>query len=176
MATLLPDSGQRARLPRVKSETSRQAAGIIIIVTTTTHPAHHRSRPAPTKHHEHVRPFRIMPGKMPHSNGKEPVENGGIRGNRDVDMKDKDEQSSLKAKGKKTSKDGEEEMTVVVPPSKKQSSAPPPDADGDVAMDDSDKADDGEVKVDPVVQTVAGNVILTPLYPICCFPRLPSRS
>lgn len=98
-----------------------------------------------------------MPSKTPHSNGKEPVENG-IRNTQDVDMKD--DSSSLKGKGKKTLKEGDDEMTVVVPPSKasKQSSAPPPsDNDGDVAMEDSDKADDGgEVKVDPVAQTVAG--------------------
>jgi 26S proteasome regulatory subunit N3 len=91
-----------------------------------------------------------MPGKTP---DKEPVENGGYRGGKDIDMTDKD----LKPKGKKSIKDGDDEMTVVVPPSKssKHSSAPPPnDADGDVAMDDSDKADDGAVKVDPVVQTI----------------------
>jgi hypothetical protein len=98
-----------------------------------------------------------MPGKTPHSNGNEPVENG-IRPNQDVDMKD-DTTSSLKAKGKKAAKEGEDEMTVVVPPSKAQrqsSAAPPPDVDGDVAMGDEEKADDGEVKVDPVVQTVSG--------------------
>ncbi|OIW26529.1 hypothetical protein CONLIGDRAFT_477030 [Coniochaeta ligniaria NRRL 30616] len=96
-----------------------------------------------------------MPGKTP---DKEPVENGGYRGGKDIEMKEKDEQeqaASLKHKGKKAAKDGEDEMTVVVPPSKKQSSVPPPnDADGDVAMDDLDKADDGEVKVDPVVQAI----------------------
>ncbi|KAI8626252.1 putative proteasome regulatory particle subunit [Xylariaceae sp. FL1651] len=94
-----------------------------------------------------------MPGKMPHSNGNEPVENG-IRNNQDVDMTD--EKSSMKGKGKKGVKEGED-MTVVVPPSKatKQSSQPPPaDADGDVAMDDSDKNQDLEVKVDPITQTV----------------------
>lgn len=65
-------------------------------------------------------------------------------------MTDKD----LKPKGKKTAKEGDDEMTVVVPPSKKQSSAPPPnDADGDINMDDSNTAEGGEVKVDPVVQT-----------------------
>ncbi len=87
-----------------------------------------------------------MPGKTP---DKEPVENGGYRGGKDIDMKDK------KPKGKKT----DDEMTVVVPPSKasKQSSAPPPnDAEGDVAMDDVEKTGDGEVKVDPVVQTING--------------------
>ncbi|KAK4131067.1 hypothetical protein BT67DRAFT_409555 [Trichocladium antarcticum] len=87
-----------------------------------------------------------MPGKTP---DKEPVENGGYRGGKDIDMKDKD----LKPKGKKA----DDEMTVVVPPSKasKQSSAPPPnDAEGDVAMDDAEKTGDGEVKVDPVVQTI----------------------
>lgn len=98
-----------------------------------------------------------MPGKTP---DKEPVENGGYRGGKDMEMKEKDEQeqaASLKHKGKKGAKDGEEEMTVVVPPSKKQSSVPPPnDADGDVAMDDLVKADDGEVKVDPVVQAING--------------------
>ncbi|KAI5921974.1 proteasome regulatory subunit C-terminal-domain-containing protein [Camillea tinctor] len=94
-----------------------------------------------------------MPGKTPHSNGNEPVENG-IRNNQDVDMTD--EKSSLKNKGKKGAKEGED-MTVVVPPSKttKQSSQPPPaDADGDVAMDESDKAEE-EVKVDPVTQAIA---------------------
>jgi 26S proteasome regulatory subunit N3 len=106
-----------------------------------------------------------MPGKTP---DKEPVENGGYRGGKDIEMKEKDEASSLKHKGKKSSKEGEDEMTVVVPPSKasKQSSVPPPnDADGDVAMGDSDKADDGEVKVDPVVQTINGT----------CGHRQPSR-
>jgi len=89
-----------------------------------------------------------MPGKTP---DKEPVENGGYRGGKDIDMKDK------KPKSKKSIKDNDDEMTVVVPPSKasKQSSAPPPnDGDGDVAMDDSDKAEDGAVKVDPVVQAI----------------------
>ena len=95
-----------------------------------------------------------MPGKTPNGNGKEPVENGGYPGSKDIEMKD---ESSLKGKGKKALKEGDDEMTVVVPPSKKQSSAPQPnDGDGDVAMDDSDKADDGEVKVDPVVQAVSG--------------------
>ncbi|CAJ2508981.1 Uu.00g140070.m01.CDS01 [Anthostomella pinea] len=92
-----------------------------------------------------------MPGKTP---GKEPVENG-IRNNQDVDMTD--EKSSMKGKGKKAGKEGED-MTVVVPPPKntKQSSQPPPaDAEGDVAMDDSDKVEDFEVKVDPVTQTIA---------------------
>ncbi|EON98029.1 putative 26s proteasome non-atpase regulatory subunit 3 protein [Phaeoacremonium minimum UCRPA7] len=94
-----------------------------------------------------------MPGKTPNGNGKEPVENGGYSGSKDIEMKD---ESSLKGKGKKALKEGDDEMTVVVPPSKKQSSAPQPnDGDGDVAMDDSDKADDGEVKVDPVVQAVS---------------------
>ncbi|KAI0836982.1 proteasome regulatory subunit C-terminal-domain-containing protein [Hypoxylon sp. FL0890] len=94
-----------------------------------------------------------MPGKTPHSNGNEPVENG-IRNNQDVDMTD--EKSSLKGKGKKGVKEGED-MTVVVPPSKttKQSSQPPPpDADGDISMD-VDKPEDLEVKVDPITQTIA---------------------
>lgn len=98
-----------------------------------------------------------MPGKTP---DKEPVENGGYRGGKDIDMKDKDEASSLKHKGKKAVKDGDDEMTVVVPPSKaskQTSSAPPPqEADGDVVMDCTDKVNDLEVKVDPVVQTVNG--------------------
>ncbi|KAK3290636.1 proteasome regulatory subunit C-terminal-domain-containing protein [Chaetomium fimeti] len=86
-----------------------------------------------------------MPGKTPDK--KEPVENGGYRGGKD-----------LKPKGKKASKkEGDDEMTVVVPPSKasKQSSVPPPnDSEGDVAMDDADKAAEGEAKVDPVAQTI----------------------
>ncbi|KAK9413309.1 putative PCI domain-containing protein [Seiridium unicorne] len=94
-----------------------------------------------------------MPGKTPNRNSKEPVENG-IRNNKDVDMTD--EKSSLKGKGKKGVKEGED-MTVVVPPSKssKQSTTTPPaDADGDVAMDDTEKAEDLEVKVDPVTQAI----------------------
>lgn len=93
-----------------------------------------------------------MPGKTPHSNGKEPVEND-IRNNKDVDMTD--EKSAMK--GKKNVKEGED-MTVVVPPSKaaKQSSQPPhADAEGDVAMDDSDKAEELEAKVDPVTQAIS---------------------
>lgn len=93
-----------------------------------------------------------MPGKTPNGNGKEPVENGGYPGSKDIDMKD--DSSSLKGKGKKGAKDGDEEMTVVVPISKKQSSSQPPnDGDGDVSMDDADK--DGEEKVDPVAQAVS---------------------
>ncbi|KAI1323359.1 putative proteasome regulatory particle subunit [Xylariaceae sp. FL0255] len=94
-----------------------------------------------------------MPGKMPRKNSKEPVENG-IRNNQDVEMTD--EKSAMKGKGKQGIKEGED-MTVVVPPSKttKQSSQPPPaDADGDIAMDDSDKTQDLEVKVDPVTQAI----------------------
>ncbi|KAI0487105.1 putative proteasome regulatory particle subunit [Xylaria cf. heliscus] len=94
-----------------------------------------------------------MPGKTPHSNGNEPVENG-IRNNKDVDMTD--EKSSMKGKGKKGVKEGED-MTVVVPPSKaaKQPSQPPhADAEEDVAMEDLDKAEDLEVKVDPVTQAI----------------------
>ncbi|KAH8201368.1 hypothetical protein TruAng_004451 [Truncatella angustata] len=95
-----------------------------------------------------------MPGKTPSRNGKEPIE---TRKNQDVDMTDEKASLKGKGKGKKVAKEGED-MTVVVPPSKnsKQSSAPPPaDADGDVDMDDTDKADDLEVKVDPVTQAIA---------------------
>ncbi|KAI0516968.1 putative proteasome regulatory particle subunit [Xylaria bambusicola] len=94
-----------------------------------------------------------MPGKTPHSNGKEPVENGVRNNNKDVEMTD--EKSSVKGKGKKNVKEGED-MTVVVPLSKatKQSSQPPPDNEGDVAMDDRDKAEELEVKIDPVTQTI----------------------
>ncbi|KAI8963474.1 proteasome regulatory subunit C-terminal-domain-containing protein [Daldinia sp. FL1419] len=104
-----------------------------------------------------------MPGKTPHSNGNEPVENG-IRKNQDVDMTD--EKSSLKGKGKKGVKEGED-MTVVVPPSKttKQSQPPPPDADGDVDMD-VDKPEDLEVKVDPVTQAIAGMIIAIVKIPL----------
>ena len=62
-----------------------------------------------------------------------------------------------KGKGKQTAKDGDDEMTVVVPPSKaSKQSKQPQDADGDVSMGDEEAANGGEVKVDPVVQTVAG--------------------
>ncbi|KAH0427624.1 proteasome regulatory particle subunit [Colletotrichum camelliae] len=84
-----------------------------------------------------------MPGKTPSRNGKEPLENG-------VQNNKKDE---AKNKSKKAAKDGDEEMTVVVPPSKK-AAAPAGDVDGDVEMGDEGQ-DEGEVKVDPVVQAVA---------------------
>lgn len=102
-----------------------------------------------------------MPGKTPHSNGKEPVENG-IRNNNDVDMTD--EKSSMKGKGKKNVKEGED-MTVVVPPSKatKQQSQPPhADAEGDIAMDDLDKTQEHEIKVDPVTQAISGKPVALP--------------
>lgn len=100
-----------------------------------------------------------MPGKTPNGNGKEPVENGGYPGSKDIEMKD---ESSLKGKGNKGAKDGDEEMTVVVPPSKKQSSHPPTnDADGDVDMEDAEK--EAEAKIDPHAQTVSGLCI--PLCP-----------
>lgn len=112
-----------------------------------------------------------MPSKTPNGNGKEPVENGGYPGSKDIEMKD--DASSLKGKGKKGAKDGDEEMTVVVPMSKKQSSQPPTnDADGDVNMEDDDEQD-GEPKVDPVAQTVSGMFALC-LYPI--YTRPPRQS
>ncbi|OAA64667.1 proteasome regulatory particle subunit [Niveomyces insectorum RCEF 264] len=94
-----------------------------------------------------------MPGKTPHGNGKEPVENGGIRNNKDVEMKD---EAALKGKKKAIggSKDGDDEVTVVVPPAK--AAGRKQGDDGDVAMADDDASaekDDGAVKVDPVVQT-----------------------
>ena len=98
-----------------------------------------------------------MPGKTPRSNGKAPLENGSTRSNKEADSN---------TKGKKVAgKDGDEEMTVVVPPKKneKQSGAPPADADGDVAMEgDEKKADEGEVKVDPATQAIAGESIVPP--------------
>ncbi len=72
-------------------------------------------------------------------------------------MKDKEEASSLKHKGKKSIKDGDDEMTVVVPPSKasKQSSTPPTnDIDGDVNMDESENPEAAEVEIDPVTQAI----------------------
>ncbi|KFH48226.1 26S proteasome regulatory subunit-like protein [Hapsidospora chrysogenum ATCC 11550] len=91
-----------------------------------------------------------MPGKTPQRKGgnNKPVENG-VRSTKDVE--------GGKGKAKKSAaKDTDEEMTVVVPPSKKQSSASPPaDADGDVAMGDEDKGEEGTVEVDPAVQAVA---------------------
>lgn len=89
-----------------------------------------------------------MPGKTPHGNGKEPVENGGIRNSKDVEMKD---EAALKGKKKAVaSKDSD------VAPSKagkKQAE------DGDVAMADGDASTEEEedaAKVDPVVQASAG--------------------
>lgn len=100
-----------------------------------------------------------MPGKTPHGNGKEPVENGGIRNSKDVEMKD---EAALKGKKKTLGgavKEGEDEVTVVVPPSKAGAAGKKQGDDGDVAMADDDASadkDDEAVKVDPVVQTSAG--------------------
>lgn len=120
-----------------------------------------------------------MPGKTPHNNGNEPLENG-VRKNKDVEMTD--DKASAKGKtGKKGAKEGED-MTVVVPPSKnsKKSSAPPAaDADGDVSMDDSENANDLEVKVDPVTQAVAGMSVVAENLLACSAPldpELPSRA
>ncbi|CAK7266045.1 26S proteasome non-ATPase regulatory subunit [Sporothrix epigloea] len=84
-----------------------------------------------------------MPGKTPHSNGKEPVENGGIRNSKDVEMKD---DATIKGKKKATvTKDGEAPASKA---GKKQ------DEDGDVAMaDDNTTAEEDTTKVDPVAQT-----------------------
>ncbi|KIN00895.1 hypothetical protein OIDMADRAFT_162819 [Oidiodendron maius Zn] len=99
-----------------------------------------------------------MPGKTPHTNGNDPVENG-INGAEDIEMKD-DAPNPLKAGKGKKAKEGEEEMTVVVPPSKgsKLSAPPPKDNEGDVAMDGFEEesgADTSAPKVDPVAQTIA---------------------
>lgn len=114
-----------------------------------------------------------MPGKTPHNNGNEPLENG-IQKNKDVEMTD--EKSSAKGKaGKKAAKEGED-MTVVVPPSKnsKKSSAPPAaDGDGDVSMDDSENPNDLEVKVDPVTQAVAGMFVVVEYLLACFAPSAP---
>jgi hypothetical protein len=100
-----------------------------------------------------------MPGKTPHTNGNDPVENG-INSAEDVEMKD-DAPNPLKAGKGKKAKEGEEEMTVVVPPSKgsKLSGPPPKDNEGDVAMDGSEEengVDAGAPKVDPVAQAISG--------------------
>jgi 26S proteasome regulatory subunit N3 len=90
-------------------------------------------------------------------NGNKPVEKG-IKGTKDIEMKDDTPAPIKGGKGKKL-KDGDEEMTVVVPPSKgsKLSAPPPNDGDGDVTMGDAEKdADAHEVKVDPVVKAVSG--------------------
>ncbi|KOS17593.1 putative 26S proteasome regulatory subunit rpn3 [Escovopsis weberi] len=82
-----------------------------------------------------------MPGKTPHSDGNEPLDNG-LRKNKDAEAGDKS----------KNKKNVDDSMTVVVPPTKSKQSART-DNDSDVAMD-GDKPDDGEPQVDPAVQAV----------------------
>ncbi|KAI9731069.1 MAG: 26S proteasome non-ATPase regulatory subunit [Claussenomyces sp. TS43310] len=98
-----------------------------------------------------------MPGKTPYTNGNDPVENG-VNGTKDVEMKEDAPAPAKGGKGKKV-KEGEEEMTVVVPPSKgsKLSTPPPTDGENDVAMGDAHKSEEetAELKIDPVVQTMA---------------------
>ena len=88
----------------------------------------------------------MPPSKAPNNNGKKPAGNNNVQKNKDVEMTD-----NTKPKGKKPAKDGDEEMTVVVPPSKSKKSDKA-DAEGDVSMEEEEE----EVKVDPVVQTIAG--------------------
>jgi 26S proteasome regulatory subunit N3 len=100
-----------------------------------------------------------MPGKTPHTNGNDPVENG-INGTEDIEMKD-DAPNPLKGGKAKKTKEGEEEMTVVVPPSKgsKLSAPPPKDNEGDVAMDgfeETNGEDAAAPKVDPIAQAISG--------------------
>lgn len=100
-----------------------------------------------------------MPGKTPHTNGNDPVENG-INGTEDIEMKD-DAPNPLKGGKAKKAKEGDEEMTVVVPPSKgsKLSVAPQKDNEGDVAMDgfeETNGEDAGVPKIDPVAQAISG--------------------
>ncbi|RGP71441.1 26s proteasome regulatory subunit n3 [Fusarium longipes] len=88
----------------------------------------------------------MPPSKAPNNNGKKPAGNN-VQKNKDVEMTD-----STKPTGKKTAKDGDEEMTVVVPPSNsKKSDKAAADAEGDVSMGEEEE----EVKIDPVVQTIA---------------------
>lgn len=91
-----------------------------------------------------------MPGKTPHSNGKEPVENGGIRNSKDVEMKD---DATIKGKKKATViKDGEAPAPKA---GKKQ------DEDGDVAMaDDNVSTEEDTAEVDPVAQTSGGTLLI----------------
>jgi len=120
-----------------------------------------------------------MPSKTPHTNGKEPVENG-INGTKNIEMKDDAPAPMKGGKGKKM-KEGEEEMTVVLPPSKASKLSAPPvkDTEGDVAMDgfEDDLVEDaGAVKVDPVAKAVSGSWIssaacLQPLLTYCAFYR-----
>ena len=95
-----------------------------------------------------------MPSKTPHNNGKNPAGSGGTRKNQDLKSN----------KGKKTPKDGDDEMTVVVPLLKgKVEEKGPADADGDVDMGAGNDAGDAKVKVDPVVQTIAGKSFFAPV-------------
>ena len=98
----------------------------------------------------------------PQLNG-EPIENG-VNGTDDVDMVD-DGPEKVKVG---TGKDGEDEMTVVVPPPKSSKLAGDPgkDAEGDIAMDNTETTEMENQKPaeeDPRVKAVAGQFI-------CSFP------
>ena len=91
----------------------------------------------------------------PQPNGQ-PIENG-VNGAEDVDMID-EEAETVKVP---TGKNGDEEMTVVVPPPKgsKLSGEPGKDPEGDTAMSNVDKVEDGAQDVeqmDPKVKAVTG--------------------
>lgn len=87
------------------------------------------------------------------TNGSEPTENG-VNGVEDVEMAD---DQITPGQGK----EGEDEMTVVVPPPKSStlSGAPTKDDEGDVAMEDTETAENDATvpeKVDPVAKAISG--------------------
>lgn len=107
-----------------------------------------------------------MSGDKPSTNGTEPMENG-VNGVDDVDMMDDPED---KAKPDPT-KDGEDEMTVVVPPpnSSKLSANLEKDKEGDVTMEDPQKVESEETKIDkidPRVKAISGKWYLFRLKPV----------
>ena len=109
----------------------------------------------------------------PQTNGNGPVDNG-VNGAEDVEMAD-DGAEQVKVG---TGKEGEDEMVLVVPPPKssKLSGEPDKDEEGDVAMENTERAEAGEPEaeeIDPKVKAVSGQ------YMKCCiklYSRLYTRS
>lgn len=100
-------------------------------------------------------------GNKSQPNGTETIENG-VNGTNDVDMVDEGHET-VKANG-----EADEEMTVVLPPPRNSKPLGEQDKDthGDIAMNDTDRVENGEEevqKVDPKIKAVLG---------IICCPSL----
>ena len=141
-------NGERARSGSQSSSSNKDKP----VPTRTTSS---RGKALPSKKGSNNTLAKEGSGNRPQTNGTEPVENG-VNGAEDVEMGD-DGAERVKVG---VTKDGEDEMTVVVPPPKssKFNAEPGKDAEGDVAMQSSEKGpDEADAQtIDPRARAIAG--------------------